>query len=365
MLAGAEGPQELLDDNTDTYVVLDKGRKEIILATPRPITLNRFVLREAVPTHGERVEQHALDIWKDNGWQEIARSTNIGRKRILRFGEVTASKFRIRIHPLFLAAGIASVFTGDLMLFLAATVAALEHECAHAFAARRYGFALDKLVLMPYGAVLSGDILGIGKKQELAVLAAGPIVNALTALAFAALWWLFPETYPYTEAAAQVSFSLFLVNLLPAYPLDGGRMLHLALSPLGDARAGKICRIVTFVIAAGVLGYFVWTCFSVPAYSALLFAILLGAGAFGGGKYARMTFSRQRHLARGLEERRVVIAADRTVQDAFRFLREERYLVLVLYENGEYLGELSEEEYLCAVEEGKWRTPLLEFLPKF
>lgn len=251
------------------------------------------------------------------------------------------------------------------MLFLAATVAALEHECAHAFAARRYGFALDKLVLMPYGAVLSGDISGIGRKQELAVLAAGPIVNALTALAFAALWWLFPETYPYTEAAAQVSFSLFLVNLLPAYPLDGGRMLHLALSPLGEARAGKICRIVTFVIAAGVLGYFVWTCFSVPAYSALLFAILLGAGAFGGGKYARMTFSRQRHLARGLEERRVVIAADRTVQDAFRFLREERYLVLVLYENGEYLGELSEEEYLCAVEEGKWRTPLLEFLPKF
>ena len=102
-----------------------------------------------------------------------------------------------------------------------------------------------------------------------------------------------------------------------------------------------------------------------PAYSALLFAILLGAGAFGGGKYARMTFSRQRHLARGLEERRVVIAADRTVQDAFRFLREERYLVLVLHENGEYLGELSEEEYLRAVEEGKWRTPLLEFLPKF
>ena len=53
------------------------------------------------------------------------------------------------------------------------------------------------------------------------------------------------------------------------------------------------------------------------------------------------------------------------MQDAFRFFRYLRYLVLVLYENGEYLGELSEEEYLCAVEEGKWRTPLLEFLPKF
>ena len=69
---------------------------------------------------------------------------------------------KLRIHPLFLAAGLFSVFTGDLMLFLAATVAAVEHECAHAFVARRYGFILDKLVLMPYGAVIAGDIGGVG-----------------------------------------------------------------------------------------------------------------------------------------------------------------------------------------------------------
>ena len=170
-------------------------------------------------------------------------------------------KFRLRIHPLFLAAGLVSAFTGDLLLFLAAALAAAEHECAHAFVARRYGFALDKLVLMPYGAVLSGDIAGIGKKQELAVLVAGPLANAVTALAFVALWWLFPETYPYTEAAASVSFSLFLVNLLPAYPLDGGRILHLLLSPLGERRANAVCRAVTLLTALGVLAYFIWTCF--------------------------------------------------------------------------------------------------------
>ena len=274
-------------------------------------------------------------------------------------------KFRFRVHPLFLAAGLASAFTGDLLLFLAAALAAAEHECAHAFVARRYGFALDRLVLMPYGAVLSGDISGIGKKQELAVLAAGPLANAATALAFVALWWLFPETYPYTDTAAQVSFSLFLVNLLPAYPLDGGRMLHILPSPLGEKRAVRICRAVTFLTAAGVLAYFVRTCFSRPAFSALIFAVLLGAGAFGGGRYSRMTFSREKNLSRGLEERRVVISAEKTVQDAFRFLREEKYLVLVLFTGGEFLGELTEEEYLRAVSEGKWSEPLGELLPKF
>lgn len=273
--------------------------------------------------------------------------------------------FRFRVHPLFLAAGLVSAFTGDLMLFLAAAVAAVEHECAHAFVARRYGFALDKLVLMPYGAVLSGDISGIAKRQELAVLAAGPLANAATALAFVALWWLFPETYPYTDAAAYVSFSLFLVNLLPAYPLDGGRMLHLLLSPLGERRARRICRAVTLLVASGVLAYFIWTCFADPAWTALIFSVLLAAGAFGGGRYARMTFSREKGLARGLEERRVVISAERTVQDAFRFLREEKYLVLVLFSGGEFLGELTEEEYLRAVQAGAWSEPLGGLLPKF
>lgn len=272
---------------------------------------------------------------------------------------------KLRIHPLFLLAGLLSVFTGDLMLFLAATVAAVLHECAHAFVARRYGFALDKLVLMPYGAVIAGDISGIGKKQELAVLAAGPLANACTALFFAALWWLWPETYAYTDTAAYVSAALFLVNLLPAYPLDGGRVLHLALAPLGERRARLLCRVVTLVIAAGIAAYFVWTCFSRPVFSALLFAGLLAAGVFGGGRYGRIAFSREKSLARGLEERRVVIAGDRTVQDAFRYLREEKYLVLVLYQDGEFMGELSEEEYLRAVEAGKWKTPLAEILPKF
>lgn len=272
-------------------------------------------------------------------------------------------KFRLRIHPLFLAAGLVSAFTGDLLLFLAAALAAAEHECAHAFVARRYGFALDKLVLMPYGAVLSGDIAGIGKKQELAVLVAGPLANAVTALAFVALWWLFPETYPYTEAAASVSFSLFLVNLLPAYPLDGGRILHLLLSPLGERRANAVCRAVTLLTASGVLAYFIWTCFFDAAWTALVFSVLLAAGAFGGGRYARMTFSREKSFARGLEERRVVIAAERTVQDAFRHLREEKYLVLVLFSGGEFLGELSEEEYLDAVRAGRWSAQLSELLP--
>ena len=271
---------------------------------------------------------------------------------------------KVRVHPLCLLVGVLSALTGTLLPFLSAILAAALHECAHAFAARRYGFALDTLVLMPYGATIAGDIGGIGKKEGLCVLLAGPLANAATALAFVALWWLYPETYPYTDTAAYVSASLCLVNLLPAWPLDGGRILHLALSPLGEVRSMRIVRAVTFLLAAGVLAFFVWSCFSSPAWTALAFAVLLAAGAFGGGRYAPLKFSRKKSLARGMSERRIVISAGRPVRAAFRYLREESYLVLVLYEGGEFVGEVTEEEYLAAVQRGDWALPLSQLLPK-
>lgn len=270
----------------------------------------------------------------------------------------------IRIHPLFFAAGVLSAFTGDLLLFVAATLAALEHECAHAFAARRYGCSLNKIVLMPYGAVVSGDISGIGRRRELVVLLAGPLANAATALLFVALWWLYPETYPYTEAAAYVSASLFFVNLLPAYPLDGGRVLRLALAPLGARRALCICRAVTFAVAGGIFAYFAVSCFSRPAWTALAFGVLLAAGCFGGGAYAPLSYTRRKNFARGVEERRIALSADCTVRGALRFLRDDRYLVLVLFDGEEFLGELSEEEYLAAVERGDFSLCLRDCIPK-
>lgn len=67
------------------------------ISTAQPVTINRIVIQEAIATDGERVEKHAVDAWIDNEWKEIALSTNIGYKRILRFPAVTAKKFRVRV----------------------------------------------------------------------------------------------------------------------------------------------------------------------------------------------------------------------------------------------------------------------------
>lgn len=94
LLKGASGPKEILDENYDTYINVTSP---IIVTLPKPTTFNRLVLQEAVAVRGERVESHAVDAWINNEWKEIARATNIGYKRILRFPDVTTQKIRIRI----------------------------------------------------------------------------------------------------------------------------------------------------------------------------------------------------------------------------------------------------------------------------
>ncbi|HFK5554191.1 TPA: alpha-L-fucosidase [Elizabethkingia anophelis] len=95
LLQGAKGPKQVLDHNDVTYSLLNNN--QLIIEMPTPVIFNRIMLQEAVSTHGERVESHAVDAWIDGEWKEIATATNIGYKRILRFSEVATRKIRLRV----------------------------------------------------------------------------------------------------------------------------------------------------------------------------------------------------------------------------------------------------------------------------
>jgi alpha-L-fucosidase len=97
-LERATGPREVLDMDEFSYVVgAENGTAEIILDLPEATTLNRFVLQEAISTHGQRIEEHALDVWLEGTWEKVATGTTVGYKKILRFPAVETDKFRIRV----------------------------------------------------------------------------------------------------------------------------------------------------------------------------------------------------------------------------------------------------------------------------
>ena len=93
----ATGPAQVLDGKDNTYLLLTATTSELTIKLPKPEKINRIVLQEAIATHGERVESHAVDAWIDNAWKPVATSTNIGYKRILRFADITSDRFRVRI----------------------------------------------------------------------------------------------------------------------------------------------------------------------------------------------------------------------------------------------------------------------------
>lgn len=251
-----------------------------------------------------------------------------------------------RVHPLFFLAGIYACFTKSLPLYLGAVTVALQHECAHSFAAARLGFRLNQVVLTPFGATISGDLSGISLKDEISVAMAGPLCNLVTALFFAALWWLFPDTYAYTDTAFYLSLYIGAGNLLPFYPLDGGRVLRAAIAmKTGEKTAEKICRSLTLVAGAAVFclaaALFVKKTLAAPLF---VFSVFLIVGALsGGGRYEKITPDFTAAFLRGVAEKRVAIDASCSLKRALSFCESGKYLRLDVFKNGEKIFETDEK----------------------
>lgn len=97
LFKGAVGPKQVLDNDAKSFILLKGKLKTIYISTAKPVTINRLLIQEAIDTHSEIVESHNLEAWINGRWQLIVTSTNIGYKRILRFPEVTATKFRFKV----------------------------------------------------------------------------------------------------------------------------------------------------------------------------------------------------------------------------------------------------------------------------
>lgn len=167
------------------------------------------------------------------------------------------------------AGGPAAMATG-LLFTLAIFGSVLLHEFGHALAARRFGVATRDITLLPIGGVAALEGMPRRPLAEAAIALAGPAVNvAIAAVLGAALWLagaLEPVSAlgltagPFAERLLLANLGLALFNLLPAFPLDGGRVLRALLAwRLGYSTAtrwaARIGRGLAVVLGAvGVVG---------------------------------------------------------------------------------------------------------------
>ncbi|HYC72168.1 MAG TPA: M50 family metallopeptidase [Opitutaceae bacterium] len=142
------------------------------------------------------------------------------------------------------------------------------HELGHALTARRYGVQTSRILLMPIGGMAEMDRIPRQPRAELLITAAGPAVNLAIALLLLAVVDL-PAGWPW-EVEVEDSFAgigqvllvwnlmMFGFNLLPVFPMDGGRIYRALLAsrhPYVEAtrRAVRLGQILAMALAAAAL----------------------------------------------------------------------------------------------------------------
>ncbi|BAW02684.1 Zn-dependent protease [Thermus thermophilus] len=147
-----------------------------------------------------------------------------------------------------------------LLGLLAATglfLSVLLHEVGHALAARRYGVATRRITLWLLGGVAQMERIPREPVKELVIALAGPLVSLFLFLLFRALPWEAGALGFLGRYLALVNLGLALFNLLPALPLDGGRVYRALLAlrkPYPQATRQAVALSQALAWALGLFG---------------------------------------------------------------------------------------------------------------
>jgi Zn-dependent protease len=246
----------------------------------------------------------------------------------------------------------------------------LLHELGHVFAARRFGVQTRDVTLWPFGGIASMERMPEKPSQELIVALAGPAVNVVIAAGL--LLWLGPRLNsesltqiqdPAVSMAAKLAGAniiLVLFNMIPAFPMDGGRVLRALLAMrMGNARATEMAATIGqgFAILFGVVGIF---------YNPMLLiiAVFIFLAASGEAAQAQLRAVAQGTLVSdAMITEFQTLATNATVNDAAEALiRTTQTEFPIVDGSGRLRGVLTRDVMIKALKERGPETPVLEVM---
>lgn len=205
--------------------------------------------------------------------------------------EVRGVPIRIHFTAIFLLPLILRSFDSFLFALCYAVMILFSvalHELGHTVVAQRYGMTVQDIILTPIGGVARLSGIPDDPHQEIRIALAGPYISLLLALSGGSLFWLGLKILPeflniLLLYFAALNLILFVFNLIPCFPMDGGRVLRAWLSIKkgaleGTRIAAELAKYISIFFIVTGLAY------QHPSLTLIGFFILF----FGGSEYRMM-----------------------------------------------------------------------------
>jgi Zn-dependent protease len=218
----------------------------------------------------------------------------------------------------------------------------LVHELAHTVYALRRGGRVRSITLMMVGGVSELTEAPPRPRDEALMALVGPLASIVLAVAFGGGTWLLQGTRSFNLQfacfyLASLNFFLGAFNLLPAFPMDGGRIVRASLTGrLGAVRATRVASLMGRAIAV-LMG--LWGAFSLNPFL-LVIAVFIYVGAEGESRQVRMKATLERVPVSALMTPRLEgVDAGASLWEAMWALRQAKRLLPVT-EDGRPVGWL-------------------------
>ena len=249
------------------------------------------------------------------------------------------------IHPTFFIIFIWFLISEKILSFFVLFITLLIHELGHYLTAKKLSYKLNSFKLNLYGAEINFNSGIIDNNDELLIALAGPLTNIFLAIFITAFWWISPAIYNYTYLFVFENFMLGLFNLLPAYPLDGGRVVCSILSrQFSKAKVLKFLKLTNVVFVIIFFAMFIISCFTNYNSSLILMCVFLLCGTLESSKAARYEhlYFFKKKKKKFSKARVLVVSNQVTLNDLLKKIeRAKETLFYVQFEGGYRL--LSEE----------------------
>ena len=264
-------------------------------------------------------------------------------------------RLKFKIHPTFIIFACILIYFGKAVLFYNYILVMLIHELSHAFVARKLGYNIKNIKIIPFGICLNIKSLDLLPKDEIKIAIAGPLVNFMLALLSTAVWWIIPASYNFTYLFCYANFITAVFNLVPAFPLDGGRILLAVLKQNYTFKSAvKISKITNIVISILLFGLFIFSCFVEINLTYLFVIFCVLSGIFDSNKaekYSFINYSNIKKIGKIVKIKSILVNENEQLYKVCKYIDNFSYLkIFIIDENKNIWATLNENQFSKIIE---------------